>query len=189
MKRLVVKAKQGDADAFVQLMEENRQSLYKAAICYVKNPEDAADIIQDTILTAFEKIGDLREPKYFRSWLIRMLINKCKDFLEKRSWEVAFGEIPERECRDGVLEHMIYEEMLQKAGEKYKDILVLYYVEGFTSREIAGMLEMKEPTVRTRLKRGREKLLQIYQKGESEKEHVERAETLIQERIGKSYAR
>ena len=104
MRRLVKRAQGGDADAFVQMIEGNRQSLYKVAVCYVKNPEDAADIIQDTILTAFEKIGDLRQPKYFRTWLIRLLINKAKDFLEKRSWEVAFGEIPDREHSDGVLE-------------------------------------------------------------------------------------
>ena len=61
MNRLVKQAKNGDADAFVQLMEQNRQNMYKVAICYVNNPEDAADIIQDTVLTAFEKIRDLKQ--------------------------------------------------------------------------------------------------------------------------------
>ena len=79
MKKLVKRAQGGDADAFVQLMEENRQSMYKVAVCYVNNPEDAADIMQDTMLAAFEKIQDLKEPGYFRTWLTRILINKCKD--------------------------------------------------------------------------------------------------------------
>lgn len=169
MKRLVKRAQGGDADAFVQLMEDNRQSMYKTAICYVKNPEDAADILQDTILTAFEKIGDLREAGYFRTWLMRILINKCKDFLDERSWELAFEEVPEREYGEGkdsnpVLEHMIYEELLQSVEEKYRDILVLYYVEGFPTKEIAGILGMKDATVRTRLRRGREKLVRAYER-------------------------
>ena len=58
VKRLVRRAQNGDADAFVQLMEDSRQNMYKVAICYVKKPEDAADVMQDTILTAFEKIRD-----------------------------------------------------------------------------------------------------------------------------------
>lgn len=169
MKRLVKRAQGGDADAFVQLMEENRQSMYKTAICYVKNPEDAADIIQDTILTAFEKIGDLREASYFKTWLMRILINKCNDFLDERSWEMAFEEVPEGESGDGndrnpVLEHMIYEELLQSVEEKYRDILVLYYVEGFSTKEIADILGMKDATVRTRLRRGREKLVRAYER-------------------------
>lgn len=169
MKRLVKRAQGGDADAFVQLMEENRQSMYKTAICYVKNPEDAADIIQDTILTAFEKIGDLREASYFKTWLMRILINKCNDFLDERRWEMAFEEVPEGESGDGndrnpVLEHMIYEELLQSVEEKYRDILVLYYVEGFPTKEIADILGMKDATVRTRLRRGREKLVRAYER-------------------------
>lgn len=169
MKRLVKRAQGGDADAFVQLMEENRQSMYKTAVCYVRNPEDAADIIQDTILTAFEKIGDLREAGYFRTWLMRILINKCKDFLDERSREMAFEEVPESESGDGsdrnpVLEHMIYEELLQSVEEKYRDILVLYYVEGFPAKEIADILGMKDATVRTRLRRGREKLVRAYER-------------------------
>lgn len=177
MKRLVKRAQGGDADAFVQLMEENRQSMYKTAICYVKNPEDAADIIQDTILTAFEKIGDLREASYFKTWLMRILINKCNDFLDERSWEMAFEEVPEGESGDGndrnpVLEHMIYEELLQSVEEKYRDILVLYYVEGFPTKEIADILGMKDATVRTRLRRGREKLVRAYDRQAERKKSV-----------------
>ncbi len=177
MKRLVKRAQGGDADAFVQLMEENRQSMYKTAICYVKNPEDAADIIQDTILTAFEKIGDLREASYFKTWLMRILINKCNDFLDERSWEMAFEEVPEGESGDGndrnpVLEHMIYEELLQSVEEKYRDILVLYYVEGFSTKEIADILGMKDATVRTRLRRGREKLVRAYERQAERKKSV-----------------
>ena len=121
MKKLVKRAQGGDADAFVQLMEENRQSMYKVAVCYVNNPEDAADIMQDTMLAAFEKIQDLKEPGYFRTWLTRILINKCKDFLDKRSWEVAFDEIPEKACSDTSLDHLMYEELIQAVDEQYRE--------------------------------------------------------------------
>lgn len=193
MKKLVKRAQSGDADAFVQLMEENRQSMYKVAVCYVNNPEDAADIMQDTMLTAFEKIQDLKEPGYFRTWLTRILINKCKDFLDKRSWEVAFDEISEKACSDTSLDHLMYEELIQAVDEQYRDILVLHYVKGFKAKEIAEVLGMKDATVRTRLRRGRENLMQVYERQSGDRKGMG-AEgkvvvgSIFRERIGKYYA-
>lgn len=194
MKRLVRRAQNGDADAFVQLMEKNRQNMYKVVICYVNNPEDAADIMQDTMLVAFEKIQDLKEPRYFRTWLTRILINKCKDFLDKRSWEVAFDEVPEKTCNDTTLDHLIYEELIQAVDEQYRDILVLHYVEGFKATEIAEVLGMKDTTVRTRLKRGRENLMQVYERQSRVKRGMgakkeAAVDSIFQERLGKYYAR
>lgn len=194
MKRLVRRAQNGDADAFVELMEKNRQNMYKVVICYVNNPEDAADLMQDTMLTAFEKIRDLKEPRYFRTWLTRILINKCKNFLDKRSWEIAFDGVPEKACNDTVMDHLVYEELIQAVDEQYRDILVLHYVEGFKATEIAEVLGMKDATVRTRLRRGRENLMQVYERQagikrekETKKEPV--AGSIFQERLGKYYAR
>lgn len=194
MKRLVKRAQNGDADAFVQLMEENRQNMYKVVICYVNNPEDAADIMQDTMLTAFEKIQDLKEPGYFRTWLTRILINKCKDFLDKRSWEIAFDEMPEKSCNDTVLDHLIYEELIQAVDEQYRDILVLHYVKGFKATEIAEVLGMKDTTVRTRLRRGRENLMQVYERQSGVRTRMvtkgkAAVDSIFQERVGKYYAR
>lgn len=192
MKRLVKRAQNGDADAFVQLMEDNRQNMYKVAICYVNNPEDAADVIQDTILTAFEKLRDLKEPAYFQTWLTRILINKCKDFLDERSWEVAFDEMPETSYDDSTLNHLIYEELLQAVDEQYRDILVLHYVEGFQSKEIARVLGMKDATVRTRLRRGRENLMQVYERQYGQGAGTGKGKAVVnsifQERMGKNYA-
>lgn len=162
VKRLVIEAQKGNPDAFVQLIEARRQSLYKIAICYLNNPEDVADVIQNTILTAFEKIGELVHPQYFHTWLIRILINKCNDFLTKRNKEIALHEIPEAEYHDNTLEHLIYQELLSQVEEKYRDILVLYYVEGFRTKEIAAILNLMDATVRTRLRRGREQLQNVY---------------------------
>lgn len=194
MKRLVKRAQNGDADAFVQLMEENRQKMYKVVICYVNNPEDAADIMQDTMLTAFEKIQDLKEPGYFRTWLTRILINKCKDFLDKRSWEIAFDEMPEKSCDNTVLDHLIYEELIQAVDEQYRDILVLHYVKGFKATEIAEVLGMKDTTVRTRLRRGRQNLMQVYERQSGVRTRMvtkgkAAVDSIFQERVGKYYAR
>ena len=81
MDTLIRKAKRQDADAFCQLMELHMQSMYKVAKAYLKNDEDVADAIQDTILTCYEKLQTLRQNRYFKTWMTRILINKCKDIL------------------------------------------------------------------------------------------------------------
>ena len=84
MEILVKKAKKGDTDAFAQLIRMNAQSMYKVAWAYLKNEEDAADAIQETILICYEKLGTLKKSKYFKTWLIRILMNQCNDLLKTR---------------------------------------------------------------------------------------------------------
>lgn len=81
MNTLVKRAMNHDVDAFVELMEKNTASMYKVARAFLHNDDDIADAIQDTILTCLEKIGTLREPKYFKTWMIRILINHCNIIL------------------------------------------------------------------------------------------------------------
>ena len=75
MEKLVQKAKQHDKIAFTVLIEQNTKSMYKVAKAILKNDEDVADALQDTILTCWEKIGTLEKNEFFKTWLIRILIN------------------------------------------------------------------------------------------------------------------
>ena len=85
MEALVTAAKNGDKEAFVQLIRINKQSMYKAAWVYLRNEQDIADALQNTILSCYEKIQGLREVKYFKTWLMRILINECKDILRQKN--------------------------------------------------------------------------------------------------------
>ena len=75
MKSLVKRAQRGDDQAFVELIEENKQAMYKVAIGILKNDSDAADAIQESILTCYEKLKELKKAQYFKTWLLRILIN------------------------------------------------------------------------------------------------------------------
>ena len=89
---LIRKAKKGDKDAFCRLMDEQVQCMYKVAFSYLKNDEDAADAIQDTILSCYENLKSLKQNKYFKTWMIRILINKCKDILQRKKQSGEFSE-------------------------------------------------------------------------------------------------
>lgn len=172
MKYLVKKAKKKDKQAFVELMELHKQSMYKVAWSYLRNDEDAADAMQETILNCYEKIDRLKNEAYFSTWLIRILINNCKDILQKRKQEVPEEMLPEQGeiCRE--LQNYEFEELLKSMDEKYRLILMLYYGEGFKIREIAQILEMDENTVKTRLARGRRQFERLYE-AESRRERRE----------------
>lgn len=88
---LIRKAKKGDKDAFCRLIDENVQSMYKVAAAYLKNDEDVADAIQDTILSCYENLKSLKQNRYFKTWMIRILINKCKDMIQKKKAGYLYG--------------------------------------------------------------------------------------------------
>ena len=154
---LVKKAKRGDAEAFIELIEQNKLSMYKVARGFLHDEEDIADAMSETVLACYEKVGSLRQDAYFKTWMVRILINNCKNILQKQNRHIPTEDIPEPECTesDGIQE---FQELIEPLKEQDRSIFTLYYVYGMKVKEIAAYMEMKENTVATRLKRGREAL-------------------------------
>lgn len=157
---LIKRAQKDDTDAFIQLIEENKIALYKVAKSYLKNEEDIADVMQDTILSAYEHIKELKALSYFKTWLTRILINRCTDLVRQQKRLVS---IEEAEEPTGTLVESDYGfyELLNELPENDRILFLLYYGEGFNIREIAEILEWNENTVKSRLQRGRKKLERV----------------------------
>ncbi|MCI8893367.1 MAG: sigma-70 family RNA polymerase sigma factor [Lachnospiraceae bacterium] len=162
MQALIEKAVQGDVEAFLELMDRNSLAMYKVAHAILNNDEDAADAIQDTILTCFEKLHTLEQQAYFKTWITRILINKCNGILRHHQREHLPGELPEPARQDVSLAEFEFKEVLKLIDEKYRLILVFYYMEGFNIPEIAELLNLNKNTVKTRLARGREQIRTAY---------------------------
>ena len=92
MKSLVKRAQRGDDQAFVELIEENKQAMYKIAVGILKNDFDAADAIQESILTCYEKLRELKKAQYFKTWLLRILINNCNQMLREQKKVVGIED-------------------------------------------------------------------------------------------------
>ncbi|MDO4306712.1 MAG: sigma-70 family RNA polymerase sigma factor [Eubacteriales bacterium] len=163
MEYLIQRAKNGDPDAFTELMQSHMQTMYKTARSILRSDEDAADAIQDTILCCWEKIVQLRENKYFKTWMTRILINKCKDLLKSKNEYLLDDRFYEVAVSSREFDNIEWKETLNTLDEKYRLVIILYYVEGFKTGEISQILDIPESTVRTRLARGREKMSVIYQ--------------------------
>lgn len=152
------KAAGGDVEAFIWLMEENKHMLYKIAKGYLRREEDIADAMQETMLAAFEHIGEVKKAAYFRTWLTRILINKCMDILRKEKRFTDLREFPEQTYTNKEFQHLEFCQTLDMLPEESRIIFLLYYGERFTTREIADTLEINENTVKARLRRGRKYL-------------------------------
>lgn len=158
MNQLIKKAMKGDADAFTELMELNMQSMYKTAWVYLKNDMDIADAIQDTILACYENLDTLRNPKYFKTWMTRVLINKCNDIIRKRQYFEEIEVVAIEGKLDQQFESCEWKELLNSLEEKYSVVILMHYYDGLSAKEIGHVLGLSTNTVLTRLRRGRQQL-------------------------------
>lgn len=175
VKRLVRRAQRGDPGAFETLARSCATSLYRvAASCLGGREADVADAIQDALIAAWRGIGTLKEPGYFKTWLIRICINSCRQIQRHRRVEVPLEAVDEERLdaslrADGSLDEMAqraaeveanaaFRKLVAAAGDTYALVMTLYYGEGYSTVEIAGLLAMSEEAVRQRLSRGRKRI-------------------------------
>lgn len=150
----VLRARHGDDNAFSDLIRERKEILYRTAFTYVKNRDDALDIVSETIYKAYISIKKLKEPQFFNTWLIRILINTSLDHIKRSKKILPFkGDIAINEpitSRDSVeLLDLYY--AVDKLDPKYKTIVILKYFQDFTLGQIAEVLECPIGTVKTYL--------------------------------------
>lgn len=162
MEDLVKKAMQHDGPAFVKLMQSQTQNMYKVARAILNSDEDVADALQDTVLTCWEKLYQLREPRYFRTWMTRILINKCYNIRQSQQKFVLVETMPEVPAPDLGFSNLEWNQTLELLKPRDRIIIILYYVEGFKISEIGQMLEMPDSTIRGILARSRNKLAAEY---------------------------
>lgn len=162
MQGLIKDAVNMDAEAFLELMDCHSLAMYKVARAMLRNDEDVADAVQSTIMICYEKLHTLQKPQYFKTWMTRILINECNKILQHYRNLDFQEEFTEAARQDMSMAEFEFKEMLSQLSEKYRVILVLYYVEGFKIQEIAALLELNENTVKTRLARAREQVREMY---------------------------
>ncbi|WP_203248009.1 sigma-70 family RNA polymerase sigma factor [Sporosarcina beigongshangi] len=166
-KELVEKAIVGDDDAFLSLMLTHKEALYRTALAYLKNNEDALEAVQEVTFRAYEKIHSLRKPEYAKTWLIRIMMNYCRDVLYKQKRLLLDEDFI---MQQGISEDYTYlevEEALRQLTDDQRELIHLKYLQDVKIKEIAEMTATPEGTVKTRLYKAL-KLLRsfIVEKGE-----------------------
>lgn len=167
--KLIREAVAGSSEAFETLVLELYEQLYRTAYIYMKNREDSLDVLQETAYRGIKSIHQLKDPNYFKTWLMRILINVAYDELKKKKGVISlngkdyFGESEGME--DLVSEKVDLERGLRHLKEDHRSVILLFYYHEFSIREIAEVMGVPEGTVKTYLSRGR-KALEKWLKGE-----------------------
>lgn len=147
-------------EEFERLVIENQLSMYRFAMSILKNSNDAEDAVSETVLTAYEHLSSLKKNDSFKAWMMTILVNVSKKMLRKKKRVVLYDDLGlfEKSTDEGSCE--MWEAVLT-LNAKYAKVVILYYYEGFSTREIARILHIPEGTVKSRLSRARSKLQQI----------------------------
>lgn len=144
-------------DKFLSLINENQEKLYKIAYSYVKNKEDALDIVQESVYKAYISYHKIQKAQYEKTWLTRILINTSIDFINKNrkivSIDMSYIENMSGSSNENLDAKLIVREALDKLTEKQKTIIILRFFEDMKLEEIANILELPVSTVKTTLYR------------------------------------
>ena len=142
-----------------KIVENYSDMIFRIAHQYLYNKYDAEDIVQEVFVKLLSRKVIFKDEEHVKSWLIRVTINQCLDYkksLVKRSTvPIENMEIPFEHKEEGILEE------LQLLKEDERNILYLYYYEGYKIKEIAKILKQKQNTINSKLTRARKKLKEI----------------------------
>ena len=127
-------------------------TLHSVSYSLLTNPEDQADAVQECIKKALAKRESLREDRYLRTWLVRILINECHNIGRRKKRLIPCAEV-EIVVPPQANNHLFEE--VTALEEHFRLVIVLYYIAGYTTREVAQILRVPEGTVKYRLVRGR----------------------------------
>ena len=144
-------------DDFTRNVENMTPVMYRICCLQLKRAADREDAVQEAIFRAWKKRDSLREERFFNTWLIRILINICHDIQKRNKRVYAEEYLPEpKSTGDPMLRDL--RGALMELDEKLRLPVVLHYIDGYSVREVSGMLNISENAVKLRLMRGRKKL-------------------------------
>lgn len=141
-----------DKKLFLKLIDERKEVLYKMAYMYVKNQQDALDILDETIYKAYSSLSKIREEKYFNTYVTRILINSAIDFIRKNKRIVYMEEIVSEDNERGFKEEKLdLFTAIEKLSEMEKTIIILKYFQELKIKEISEVLKIPESSVKNYL--------------------------------------
>ena len=152
-----------------QTIDEYSDMLYKICFLILKNENDVKDVLQETFIKYMTKSPDFKSEDHKKAWLIKVSQNKCKEFLRfhKRHAAVPLDEVEESisvtEGMDAYTTSIVG--LIWNLKYKLKSVVILYYIEGYSVKEVAQILGISESAVKKRLERARKELKAVAEVG------------------------
>ena len=158
----VKRAKCGDKEAFCNLIRINKIAIYRVAKSILNNEEDIEDAVSEAILKAYKNIQALKQEVFFKTWLIRIVINESNNLYKKRAKEIVVDKdhFKNIKVNDSYRDLSLYD-AINSLEEELRITTILFYFEDMKYKDIAKVLNVKEGTIKSRLSRAKEKLYNI----------------------------
>ncbi len=148
--------------AFLKLFQQYEHDIYRMAYVYVKNKDDALDIVQETAYKSFQKFSSVKDVTLFKTWIIKIAINCSIDLLRKNKKLVYLqveGTIESSiSMKEDIPLSISLQDLLDILNEEEKTVVLLKFYQGYTFNEISDFLDMPISTVKSMLYRALEKL-------------------------------
>lgn len=174
MDELIIESINGNENAFTELILIYQNDLYRIASIRLNNQDDVNDAVQETMITAYNSLKSLKEPKFFKTWLIKILINQCNEIHRKNTkvlnifnklnqynnsdsyTDSAFSKIHNQSELEDCFKLLSYNEQL---------CITMFYANHYTINEIAKILNSSPNTIKSRISRAKNKIKKEYKGG------------------------
>lgn len=152
---------------FECLIDTYSRDVFRFIRAHTRDTAEAEDLTQEVFLRAYKHRDSLAEIANIKAWLFQVAVNLCRDFTRKHQRHplVYLRDAPDTEWAQAAEDEVEHREssrdlmnMVLQLAPKFKDVILLYYIEGYSISEIAWMLQLPESTVKTRLHRARHQL-------------------------------
>ncbi|MCR1963259.1 sigma-70 family RNA polymerase sigma factor [Clostridium perfringens] len=166
--KLIKESMKGNKESFGILIKNNKEYLYKMAFLYVKDEQDALEVIHETVYRAFLNIEKLKKAKFFNTWITRILINVSIDFLKKKGKNEMLDEstpIRKERCEISTEEKLDLYNSIDLLNDNYKTVIIMMYFNDMKVKDISKVMEIPENTVKTYLRRAKQALGEILKEG------------------------
>ncbi len=146
---------------FAEQVKQYEAGMYRLAMSILYHEEDARDAAQEAICIAYQKIDTLRDKERFRPWIMRILANECYRILRQKKRVIVTEEWDDKTTGIWEMPDQGLLQAVRMLSEEMRAVVILFYYEGFSIKEIAGILKLSEGNVKTRLFRARKHLKEI----------------------------
>ncbi|BDU84482.1 sigma-70 family RNA polymerase sigma factor [Clostridium perfringens] len=166
--KLIKESMKGNKESFGILIKNNKEYLYKMAFLYVKDEQDALEVIHETVYRAFLNIEKLKKAKFFNTWITRILINVSIDFLKKKGKNEMLDEstpIRKEKCEISTEEKLDLYNAIDLLNDNYKTVIIMMYFNDMKIKDISKVMEIPENTVKTYLRRAKQALGEVLKEG------------------------
>lgn len=166
--KLIKESMKGNKESFGIFIKNNKEYLYKMAFLYVKDEQDALEVIHETVYRAFLNIEKLKKAKFFNTWITRILINVSIDFLKRKGKNQMLDEstpIIKEKCEISTEEKLDLYNAIDLLNDNYKTVIIMMYFNDMKIKDISKVMETPENTVKTYLRRAKQALGEILKEG------------------------